>query len=56
MSKLVKIILAIVLPPLAVFLARGVSGSLLLNIVLTILGWIPGAIHALLVVTGESAV
>jgi len=51
MSKLVKIVLAILLPPIAVFLERGISGSLLLNILLTLLGWLPGAIHALLVVT-----
>ena len=51
MSKLVKIILAILLPPIAVLLERGISGSLLLNILLTLLAWLPGAIHALLVVT-----
>jgi uncharacterized membrane protein YqaE (UPF0057 family) len=51
MSKLVKIVLAILLPPIAVLLERGISGSLLLNIVLTLLAWLPGAIHALLVVT-----
>lgn len=47
---MLKILLAIFLPPIAVFLERGLGLSLLLNIVLTILGWLPGAIHALLVV------
>lgn len=45
-----QIILAILLPPVAVAMARGVGGQLLINILLTILGWIPGAIHAVLVV------
>lgn len=52
---MLKIILAILLPPVAVLLERGISGSLLLNILLTILGWIPGAIHAVLVVTSNPA-
>lgn len=50
MSKFLKIILAIFLPPVAVFLERGASGSLVINILLTIIGIIPGIIHALLVV------
>ncbi|GAA5882922.1 hypothetical protein JCM16303_006650 [Sporobolomyces ruberrimus] len=36
-------------PPLAVFLERGAGGDLLLNILLTILGIVPGIIHALFV-------
>jgi uncharacterized membrane protein YqaE (UPF0057 family) len=38
-----------VLPPVAV-LMTGRLGSFLLSIVLTLLGWIPGIIHACLVV------
>jgi uncharacterized membrane protein YqaE (UPF0057 family) len=41
--------LAILLPPVAV-LTTGKVGSFLLNIILTLLGWIPGAIHACLIV------
>lgn len=54
MSELIKILLAIFLPPIAVALERGLSGSLVLNIVLTLLAWLPGAIHALIVVLGSS--
>jgi len=39
--------IAIFLPPLAVFLVDGCSSAFLINIALTILGWIPGALHAL---------
>ncbi len=50
MARLLMILLAIVLPPVAVGLERGLGGSLLLNILLTLLAWLPGAIHALIVV------
>ncbi|HIK56675.1 MAG TPA: YqaE/Pmp3 family membrane protein [Synechococcales cyanobacterium M55_K2018_004] len=44
--KLLKIVLAVVLPPAAVFLAYGLSITLLINIGLTLIGWVPGVIHA----------
>lgn len=46
--------LAIILPPLAVFFCgKPVQG--ILNIVLTLLGWLPGVIHALFVVNSHLA-
>ncbi|KAJ5748433.1 plasma membrane proteolipid 3 [Penicillium nucicola] len=48
-SDICKIIFAIILPPLGVFLERGCGADLLINICLTILGWIPGIIHAMYV-------
>jgi uncharacterized membrane protein YqaE (UPF0057 family) len=51
LSDIVKIIIAILLPPLGVFLERGCGADLLINILLTILGYIPGIIHALYVTT-----
>ena len=42
-----QIILAIFLPPVGVFLERGCNADFLINILLTILGYIPGIIHAL---------
>ncbi|MBC7825459.1 MAG: YqaE/Pmp3 family membrane protein [Candidatus Parcubacteria bacterium] len=44
--KIVRFLLAIVLPPLAVFLNSGISSALLINVLLTLLGWVPGIIHA----------
>lgn len=44
--SLTRIILGIFLPPLGVFLTYGVSSTLLINIGLTLLGWLPGSIHA----------
>jgi len=53
---LIKVILAIFLPPVAAFVQVGVSTHLWINIVLTILGGIPGVIHALwLVLTGKKS-
>ncbi|KAJ5795476.1 uncharacterized protein N7518_004016 [Penicillium psychrosexuale] len=46
-SDICKIIFAIILPPLGVFLERGCGADFLINILLTILGWIPGVIHAM---------
>lgn len=46
--------LAIVLPPLAVLLV-GKPIQALLNLILTIFFWIPGAIHAILVVHDKKA-
>ncbi|KAF7779079.1 hypothetical protein Agabi119p4_3424 [Agaricus bisporus var. burnettii] len=38
-SDICKIIFAIIFPPLGVFLERGCGADLLINILLTILGW-----------------
>ncbi|MCC5787574.1 MAG: YqaE/Pmp3 family membrane protein [Phycisphaerales bacterium] len=48
--SLILVLLAILLPPVAVFLKAGISLHFLLSILLTILGYIPGMIHALWVV------
>lgn len=45
--SLLQLILAILFPPLSVFLQVGFGVQLLINIVLTIIGWIPGVLHAL---------
>ena len=49
-----RYLLAIILPPIAV-LVCGKPIQALLNLVLTILLWIPGMIHALFVVNGYYA-
>ncbi|MBD2593372.1 YqaE/Pmp3 family membrane protein [Nostoc spongiaeforme FACHB-130] len=48
--KLLRFLLALLLPPLGVFLTVGVGPTLVINILLTLLGWLPGSIHALWVV------
>ncbi len=48
--KLLRILTAIFLPPLGVFLTLGVSQALIINVGLTLLGIVPGSIHALWIV------
>lgn len=49
-----RILLAILLPPLAVLLC-GKPIQFFFNILLTLFFWIPGSIHAVLVVTEHRA-
>ena len=48
--ELIKIIVSILLPPLGVFLQVGIGKHFWLNILLTILGYIPGIVHAIWVI------
>ena len=47
---LLRIIAAILLPPLGVFLQVGFGGHFWLNILLTLLGYIPGINHAVWII------
>ena len=54
--KIAKIIFSIILPPVAAFLQVGATKHLWINIILTLLGGIPGVGHALwLVLTDQAA-
>ena len=46
-----RISFTIILPPLGVLLGKGVGGAFLINILLTLLGYFPGLIHAFWVQT-----
>ncbi|MDN3644696.1 YqaE/Pmp3 family membrane protein [Pontixanthobacter aestiaquae] len=47
--SLITLILTILLPPVGVAMKHGIDKTALLNLVLTILGFIPGLIHGLYV-------
>ncbi|KAA5827331.1 YqaE/Pmp3 family membrane protein [Algibacter amylolyticus] len=47
--SILTIVLSILLPPVAVAMKHGIGTTLLISILLTILGWLPGVIHALIV-------
>ena len=51
MNKVVLIILALFLPPVAVFLKNGLGKDLIINIVLCLILFVPGVVHALWLVT-----
>jgi len=45
-----RILLSILLPPLGVFLQVGIGLHFWLNIVLTLLGYVPGLVHAVWII------
>jgi uncharacterized membrane protein YqaE (UPF0057 family) len=47
---LLRIILSILLPPLGVFLQVGIGAQFWINILLTLLGYIPGIVHAVWII------
>ncbi|TCS63877.1 uncharacterized membrane protein YqaE (UPF0057 family) [Primorskyibacter sedentarius] len=47
---LIRIIAAVILPPLGVFLQVGIGKHFWINILLTLLGYIPGIVHAVWVI------
>lgn len=47
---LLRILIAILLPPLGVFLQVGIGPQFWLNILLTLLGYIPGIVHAVWII------
>lgn len=50
---IIRIIASVIIPPVGVFLKRGLGFSFLISILLTILGYVPGLIYALFVVIGD---
>ncbi len=46
-----RVLLSILIPPLGVFLQVGIGLQFWINIVLTILGYIPGIIHAIYIIS-----
>lgn len=49
-ADILRILLAILLPPVGVFLQVGIGLHFWLNILLTLLGYVPGIIHAVWVI------
>lgn len=47
---LIRILCAVFIPPLGVFLQVGIGKDFWINILLTFLGYIPGIIHAVWVI------
>lgn len=47
--SILTIILNLLLPPVAVFMKHGLGGTFFLNVLLTLVGWLPGVIHAFVV-------
>ncbi|WP_414476268.1 YqaE/Pmp3 family membrane protein [Microvirga sp. M2] len=54
MTNFLRVLLAILLPPIGVFLTVGIGGQFWLNILLTLLGYVPGVVHAAWVIARRS--
>jgi len=52
-TSVLCIILAFLLPPLGVLVKKGLGIDFMLNILLTLLGFFPGIIHALFVILSK---
>ncbi len=50
MSDFIKIVFAILFPPLGVALEVGLNRDFWINVVLTLLGFIPGIVHAVYII------
>ncbi|HLP87169.1 MAG TPA: YqaE/Pmp3 family membrane protein [Nostocaceae cyanobacterium] len=48
--KIIRVLIGLFLPPLGVFLTEGIGTTLVINILLTLLGWLPGSVHAVWVI------
>jgi uncharacterized membrane protein YqaE (UPF0057 family) len=49
-ADLLRTLLSIVLPPLGVFLQEGIGTQFWINLLLTLLGYIPGLVHAIWII------
>ena len=49
-GDVVRVLLSIILPPVGVFLQVGIGIHFWLNLLLTLLGYVPGIIHAVWVI------
>lgn len=47
---LIRILLAVLLPPLGIFMQVGLGKHFWINLILTLLGYFPGLIHAIYII------
>lgn len=50
---IIRILIAVLLPPLGVFMQVGLGKHFWLNVVLTILGYLPGIVHAVYIIASR---
>ena len=49
-ADILRVLLAILLPPLGVFLEEGLKTQFWINVILTLFGYVPGIIHAVWII------
>ncbi len=50
LGDIIKILLAVILPPLGVLIEVGFTKHFIINVLLTLLGFVPGVIHAVYII------
>lgn len=55
-TSLIAIIIALFIPPVGVAIKKGIGSSFFINCLLTLLGFIPGIVHALFVILNHKKV
>lgn len=49
-ADLLRVLLSVLLPPLGVFLQEGIGTQFWINVLLTLLGYLPGLVHAIWII------
>ncbi|MFP4229109.1 MAG: YqaE/Pmp3 family membrane protein [Salinivenus sp.] len=49
-SDLIRVLISVLLPPLGVFLKEGIGTQFWINLLLTLLGYVPGLVHAVWII------
>lgn len=49
-ADLLQILVSVLLPPLGVFLQEGIGTQFWINILLTLMGYVPGLVHAVWII------
>lgn len=52
---ILRLILSILLPPVGVFMQVGLTAQFWVNVLLTLLGYIPGIIHAVYIILSRNS-
>jgi uncharacterized membrane protein YqaE (UPF0057 family) len=50
-KTIMSIVLSLIIPPIGVYMEVGFTKHFWINILLTLLGYIPGVVHAILIIT-----
>lgn len=49
-ADLLRVLISVLLPPLGVFLQEGIGTQFWINVLLTLLGYVPGLVHAIWII------
>lgn len=50
LADFIRVIFSVIIPPLGVFLQEGFGAQFWINVLLTLLGYVPGLVHAIWII------